>query len=142
MKHRIDLKTARMIYAYNCAEDKSLKKGKETAGNYKSYVRKMPALIMNNGLIAALAYARQKSKGDNDDNNKGDNAWSLLFDHIRGWMPQSPVAHMHNANTDDWLADLLEQDSKTILLISRELMALLVCMKRAVEIKIEDKVQN
>lgn len=134
MKHRVDLKTTRMTYAYECAEE-SLEKGQETAGNYKSYVRKMPALIMNNGLISALAFARQKGKGDGD--NQKDIAWGLLFSHFRDWIKKSPVAHVC-VFSDDLLADLLKQDSRNILLISRELMALLVWMKRAVEIKIED----
>jgi CRISPR-associated protein Cmr5 len=67
----------RAQFAFECAEEGSrLEKKKE----YRSYVRKIPALVRSNGLCATIAFAASK-KGDS-------RAWELIYEQMGRWLRQ------------------------------------------------------
>ncbi len=73
-------------YAFSCVEEVS---AKPYASLYRSYVKGFPAMILQNGLGNALAFALAKG-------NKGDarsKAWAHLLDHISAYVegPEDPV---------------------------------------------------
>ncbi|NJE10066.1 type III-B CRISPR module-associated protein Cmr5 [Thermococcus sp. MAR1] len=53
-------------------------KGKGFEDDYKSYVKRAPAMILTNGLIQTLAYYKSKSKGAD--------AYEELFNQINEWL--------------------------------------------------------
>lgn len=139
----------RAKYAYECVESiaseySHLKK------NYKSYVRKLPALIKANGLAGAIAFVF--SKKDNDK-SKSDYAYKLIYEQSQSWLmeksslgkllfkngyDQTVKNHVQpeaNQVQDDkrFIENIINLDIESYRLATTELLALYKWMARFAE---------
>lgn len=71
------IESGRAEFAYTCAEEGSKLEEKK---KYRSYVRKIPALVRSNGLGATVAFVASK-KGENQ-------AWALIYEQMGRWLRQ------------------------------------------------------
>ena len=89
--------------------------------DYKSYVKKIPMMILNNGLGATFAFIYSKKKEGN--------AYELIYNQIQEWL---------KANKDlvEWI---INQDSQEYRATTNEVLALFNWLKRFADGMIEDK---
>ena len=133
---RQSLEQKRARHAYDSA-----KTGKSTANEgkaYKSYVKKIPMLIRNNGLIAAFAFVKAKSGTERD---KKPYAYHLIYQQTETWLrsQDSPTGMYFNGKPEGQLIEnLIGLDShQEYRHVASEVMALFTWMKRAVDGLIE-----
>ena len=118
---------------------KKVSQAANTLGNdkkyYRSYVKKMPSLILNSGLVAAMAFAKkQKDEGK----SKG---YKLIYNSLFAWL-RPPHAGLLQTDKNDFLHALLDKNSHTVRLLTKESIALLGWLKRMAEAEIEEEADN
>jgi len=91
------------------------------ADDYKSYVKKIPMMILNNGLGATFAFIYSKKKEGN--------AYKLIYNQIQEWL---------KANKDlvEWI---INQESQEYRATTNEVLALFNWLKRFADGMIEKK---
>ena len=116
-----DLEKKRAIFAYKCVEkanqDNGIKK------EYKSYVKKIPMMILNNGLGATFAFIYSKKKEGN--------AYELIYQQTNEWLKKE--------NKQDLVQWIIEQESQEYRATTNEVLALFNWLKRFADGMIEDK---
>ncbi len=80
---------------------------------YRSYVKKMPMLIKNNGLASALAFAQSK---------KGE--WGSIYNQLEEWAKERGMVK------SSLMEEVLEMTTPEYIRLTEELMALLSWMRR------------
>ncbi|MDM7266977.1 MAG: type III-B CRISPR module-associated protein Cmr5 [Aquificaceae bacterium] len=114
------LNQERGLFALN--EVSKIKSDRGKAKKYKSYAKKLPALIATNGLIATLAFL--KSKSDAKD----------VYDSVVRWLKQQEYIE----SEENGLEELLKVDCHKLRLATMETLAFASWLKRIVEIEIEE----
>lgn len=105
--------------------------GEEWAGDYKSYVKSAPTLILTNGLAQTLAFYRSKKK----------KAYERLFEDIDLWMRNRYYIPGQNCdgkaveNALEWLINCAS--SMEVLEATQDVLDLLNWFKRFVDAMIE-----
>ncbi|MCP5517942.1 MAG: type III-B CRISPR module-associated protein Cmr5 [Verrucomicrobiales bacterium] len=122
-KHALD-------FARNVAEGRVNASGKEGG----DAMRKIPAMIMANGLLAAIAFAIEQKKdrqtGQMEPRSKGHCA---IFDAIAGHLAADPIGVTPGVTDARSLIDhLVEADSQTLKLATDEALAWLSYARRFV----------
>ncbi|BCV20508.1 type III-B CRISPR module-associated protein Cmr5 [Moorella sp. Hama-1] len=121
------LEQGRARYAYDCArQGKDLPASKE----YKSYVKKIPALIKMNGLGATLAFIAAKKK---DDPRKKEYAYKVIYDQLKPWLVEKGLVERHQ----DLVAAVVALDSLSYRMVTGEVLALFKWISRFAEGLIE-----
>jgi len=89
-------------------------------------MKKIPAAIMNNGLLAAAAFAL--------DPKHREKGWGTAFDHITLHLASSEIGLLdkNDATLEDLLMRLTESDSHTLKLATQEALAWLAYARRFV----------
>ena len=121
------LEQGRARYAYDCArQGQELPASKE----YKSYVKKIPALIKMNGLGATVAFIFAKKK---NDRHKKDYAYQVIYDQLKPWLvEQGLIGHGQE------LAEaVIALDSLSYRRVTGEVLALFKWISRFAEGLIE-----
>lgn len=144
------LERGRAEFAYDCAtEGKEIIAGTEIAGEYykddkyKSYVKKIPSMILSNGLgqtLAFIAAKRKKEKRDKDkvirpgDKNNPKNAYDLIYKQISDYIRNDVTARIEippdNSELVKWVISL---DSYNYRYVTEEILAFLNWLKRFAE---------
>lgn len=122
----------RMSIAYEFVESV---KNKEIEEKYASLVKKLPAMIVHNGLLATLAFLKAKS------NNGKENEHSLLLKHILEYLKKAN--HLKDSKYDNFI-QLVKTESFTTeryLHITREVLNFTVWLKRIAEGELKDDEQ-
>jgi len=90
--------------------------------NYKSYVRKIPMMVLTNGLGATFAFVYSKKKNGN--------AWELVYNQTKEWLkvPQN----------DELVKWIIDQDSQSYRAVTNEVLALFNWLKRFADGMIEE----
>lgn len=100
---------------------------KENAKEYNSWVKKVPVLILMNGLGQTLAFLKSKSNHEKE----------LLYDHLSAWlmtqMSWSPQAQQKN----DLLERLIHESSANYRRATIEALAFLNWLKRFADTLLE-----
>ncbi|MFY9125871.1 MAG: type III-B CRISPR module-associated protein Cmr5 [Defluviitoga tunisiensis] len=132
----------RAEFAYNEVKRVVTDEHKEVKKNYKSYSKKLMAMIRINGLALTFAFVfSKKSK---------ERAYSLLYEGIEAWLnsPDCPVNMLYiNAaknlkNEDEKLMKaILSLDSNSYKVITKEIMEFINWLRRFAEGMIEDEKQ-
>jgi CRISPR-associated protein Cmr5 len=121
------LEQGRALYAYDCArQGQELPAGKE----YKSYVKKIPALIKMNGLGATVAFIAAKKK---DDRNKKEYAYEVIYTQLQRWLVQKGLVERQQ----DLAAAVVALDSLSYRMVTGEVLALFKWVSRFAEGLIE-----
>ncbi len=92
---------------------------------YSSYVKKVPAQIVTNGLGNTLAFLKSKSSGEE--------AYRLLNNHITNWFKEI------RGENKDLLGWIISEDTSSIEVFreTKEILALLNWMKRFAEAELK-----
>jgi len=129
-----DLEKERAKFAYKCVEEIIKKypniKDKETnklvpskqQKEYKSYVKKIPMMILNNGLGSSFAFIYSKKQ-----KNK---AYELIYTQTNEWLKQD--------SNDDLVKWIIEQNSQEYRATTNEVLALFSWLKRFADGMIEE----
>jgi len=114
-----DIEKQRAIKAYEYVTKAN--ENEKIKGDYKSYVKKIPMMILNNGLGATFAFIYSKKKEGN--------AYELIYNQIQKWL---------KADKDlvEWI---IFQDSQEYRATTNEVLALFNWLKRFADGMIEDK---
>jgi len=94
---------------------------------YGSLARRVPMLVLTNGLGQTLAYLR--SKGKNDE----DNEHNLLFRQLSDWTMSQVVPDNKNDQNQNLLDWILHNNSIAYLQATNEALAYLTWLKRFAE---------
>ena len=122
----------RAISAYRYAEEAVEKLGGNKSNNsarYKSYVKKIPALIKTNGLGAAYAFIKPKKSKDNTD------AYALIYNQTGEWLRECYGDTF--ARDKDLVKCLISLPSVEYRTITVEVLALFNWLRRFAEGLIE-----
>lgn len=94
-------------------------------GNYRSYVERLPAQIVMNGLGQAVATVRARASGDSAEAR----AYALLHGHMQGWLCRNqPLAPYRGAG--DLIEAITTCDQDTYVRAHAEALAYLVWLKK------------
>lgn len=119
-----NLEQIRASSAWSAARSNAPFKGKEEGGNV---AKTLPPLIMNHGLLQALAYATEK-RGQ-DYRNQAENS---IFGFLAGHLSERGIVHnCHDA--DSLLATLAEANSSVLRLATAEALAWLTYARRFIQ---------
>ncbi|WP_457560911.1 type III-B CRISPR module-associated protein Cmr5 [Caminibacter sp.] len=95
--------------------------------DYKSYVRKIPMMILNHGLAPTFAFVYSKKKDGN--------AWELIYAQTTKWLKEEKEL----INSDELIEALINKKSQEYRMITNEVLALFEWLKRFAEGMIEDR---
>jgi len=111
-------------------EKQVLKEYKKLLENYRSYSRRIPTMILTNGLGQTLAFMKAKSE-------KG-NAYSFLYQQITNYLKSGKASRITMPPDKNELIEwVISCDSKEYKFITQELLAFLNWLRRFAEGMIE-----
>jgi CRISPR-associated protein Cmr5 len=119
------LEQQRATRAWECV-DEVTSKSQDFKKKYGSLARKVPTLILTNGLGQTLAFLKAKGKNDPADEH------TVLFRHLSRWV-LSQVAPSSPATNGDLLQWVLQNDSASYRRATVEALAFLTWLKRFAE---------
>jgi CRISPR-associated protein Cmr5 len=117
-----DLQRERAEFAFDCVETVKNQKKPDVANEYKSYVKKLPAMIQTNGLGATLAFMFSKKK-----------TYKIIYDQLDTWLKERRKLKKE----EELVRWIVEQDSSKYKLITNEVLALLLWLRRFADGMIE-----
>ena len=110
---------------------------------YKSYVKKTPMMILNNGLGATFAfiYSKQKKYDSKKQKKAGEkenpkNAYDLIYKQVDEWLQESYIKKPKN---DDLMKWIIDQESQEYRATTNEVLALFNWLKRFADGMIEEE---
>lgn len=95
---------------------------------YASWAKKLPVLVLTNGLGQTLAFLKSKSNGD----SRTAKAQGRLLETLNGWLLTPPTFKWEN-NNPDILQRIVESSSDTYRLATMEALAFLNWLRRFAE---------
>ena len=107
--------------------------------NYKSYVKKIPMMILNNGLGATLAFIYSKRKKENKQKIKAGeksnpkNAYDLIYIQIDKWLKKRNI----KKSDEELIKWIINQNSQEYRAVTNEVLALFNWLKRFADGMIE-----
>jgi len=126
------LEKGRAEFAYRCVEKaiEIFKDNSKKQKEYKSYARKIPTMILSNGLGQTLAFIKAKSE-------KG-NAYNLIYQQLTEYMKSDHTARIKMPQEKNDLVEwVISCNSSTYRYITQEILAFLNWLKRFAEGLIE-----
>jgi len=126
--------------AYECVKevkgkaneiDKMNKKGKEFASKYLSYARKLPSMIIYNGLLTTVAFAKTKAKKASIEGL----AWEKLLEHLKEFLRREGI----NRDNEDLIEFLSKREVQEYRFITKRVLDFSLWLKRIAEGEIEDE---
>jgi CRISPR-associated protein Cmr5 len=138
--------------AYECVKqvkdkaneiDKMNKKGKDFASRYLSYARKLPSMIIYNGLLTTVAFAKAKAKKaftrakveEGEKVNIEGLAWEKLLEHLKEFLRREGI----NQDNKDLIEFLSEREVQEYRFITKRVLDFSLWLKRIAEGEIEDE---
>jgi len=119
------LEQERAQQAWACVQEVT-NKPQEFKKKYGSLARKVPMLVLTNGLGQTLAFLKAKGKNDPADEH------TVLFRHLSSWV-LSQVTSSTTASNGDLLQWVLQNDSAAYRRATTEALAFLAWLKRFAE---------
>jgi CRISPR-associated protein Cmr5 len=126
------LEKGRAEFAYRCVEEaiETFKKDSKKQKEYKSYTRKIPTMILSNGLGQTLAFIKAKSKKEK--------AYDLIYQQLTEYMKSDHTARIKMPQEKNDLVEwVISCNSSTYRYITQEILAFLNWLKRFAEGLIE-----
>lgn len=126
------LEQGRAEFAYNF-----VKRANEELGNkakeYKSYSKKIPSMILTNGLGQTLAFVKAKS----------EKAYELLYEQMTEYLKSNSSVRIQMPSSEkDLVKWMISRNSSNYRYITQELIAFLSWLKRFAEGMIEGETKN
>jgi len=126
------LEKGRAEFAYRCVEKaiEIFKDNSKKQKEYKSYTRKIPTMILSNGLGQTLAFVKAKSE-------KG-NAYDLIYSQLTEYMKSAHTVRIQMPKEkNDFVEWVISCDSSKYRYITQEILAFLNWLRRFAEGLIE-----
>ncbi|ROL57223.1 type III-B CRISPR module-associated protein Cmr5 [Bacteroidetes/Chlorobi group bacterium Naka2016] len=125
------LENGRAEFAYKCAEEAIKRLNEKRKKEYRSYTRKIPMMVLSNGLGQTLVFIKAKS-------NDG-NVYELIYDQITRYFKESyaPSRVKMPSNENELIKWVISCDSTTYRYITQDLLAFLNWLRRFAEGMIE-----
>lgn len=123
----------RAKYAYDCVKNVKENEDKKVGSNYKSYSKRLMALIKTNGLAITLAFMKSSK---NKSNGEAGKAYNLLYRDIDNWLksPDCPVNALYNKYQEkDMIERVVSFDSYYYRIITKEVMEFINWVRRFAE---------
>jgi len=117
-----DLAKERSQFAYQKVEEASKQSFKK---DYKTYVKKIPMMVLTNGLGATFAFVYSK---------KNKEAYGLIYTQVDEWLKKD---YKQN-NNDELVKWIIDQDSQSYRAVTNEVLALFNWLKRFADGMIEE----
>lgn len=132
-KTNVNLEVA--SFAMNCVEGVIAQKNSNLNKNYKTLVKKMPAMIQKNGLIGTLVFILSKFK------NSKDSAHGEVLKNVMKWNNKNEkikdVVQMKNDNAVEYIESITNLNSQDYRLVTKEMINLFGWIKRFADGMIE-----
>lgn len=126
------LEKGRAEFAYKCVEDATKKSDDKKKKEYRSYVRKIPTMILTNGLGQTIAFVKAKSEDGN--------AYELLYKQLTDYLKSDSTTRINMPNNEnDLLNWIVSCNRHNYRYITQEILAFLNWLKRFAEGLIEDE---
>jgi CRISPR-associated protein Cmr5 len=132
---RQTLAQRRAAHALVCVKEHA-RKGKESYGNYVSYVEALPATIVMNGLGQACATLLSKAGPDKNDGklvNRKDPHF-LLYADLQAWLcggePAAPYPHTLDKGDDCLMQGICGGNQRKYVHAQAEALAYLIWLKK------------
>ncbi len=119
--------------AYECVKQvkneakKMDEKGKDFASRYLSYAKKLPSMIIYNGLLTTVAFAKAKAKKED--------AWEKLLEHLKEFLRREGI----NKDNEDLIEFLSKLEVQEYRFITKRVLDFSLWLKRIAEGEIEDE---
>jgi len=114
------LEKGRAEFAYKCAKKASEKEFKK---DYRSYVKKIPSMILSNGLGQTLAFIKSKAKNGN--------AYDFIYNQITDYMKSEHTTRIKMPDNENELVEwVIRMDSTTYRYITQEILAFFNWLRR------------
>lgn len=126
---------ARAKYAYECVKNVVKEENENVKENYKSYSKRLMAMIKINGLAATMAFIKASFT------RKKDKAYELLYKNIDNWLkyPDCPVSVIYNeCQEQDMVERIISFKSDSYRIITKEVMEFINWVRRFAEGMITD----
>ena len=135
--------------AYECVKQvkdeakKMDEKGKDFASRYLSYARKLPSMIIYNGLLTTVAFAKAKAKKastrakveEGEKVNIEGLAWEKLLEHLKEFLRREGI----NQDNKDLIEFLSKREVQEYRFITKRVLDFSLWLKRIAEGEIEDE---
>lgn len=155
------IENGRVEFAYKCAEEgKKIAQVSEIGGvfykdgKYKSYVKKIPTMIISNGLGQTLAFIHSKrckkierikengqeieiKPGERERNPK--NAYDLIENQLIRYFKNKAINIKMPQDKEDFCSWVISLDTKSYQVVTNEVLALFNWIKRFAEGMIEEE---
>ncbi|HOK34159.1 MAG TPA: type III-B CRISPR module-associated protein Cmr5 [Fervidobacterium sp.] len=123
------LEQGRAEFAYNCVKDALNKLDSRRQKEYKSYVKKIPQMILSNGLGSTLAFVLSKSE-------KG-NAYDLIYSQIEMYLRSQSASRIRLPDQIGLIQWIVSCNSTEYKYASREILSFFNWLRRFAEGLIE-----
>ncbi len=124
------LEKGRAEFAYKCAKNALEKLDTKRQKEYRSYTRRIPTMILTNGLGQALAFVKAKSESGN--------AYQLIYNQLTQYLKSDSTTRvMMPPQSNDLVEWVISCDSMMYRYIAEEVLAFLSWIKRFAEGMIE-----
>jgi CRISPR-associated protein Cmr5 len=135
--------------AYECVKQvkdeakKMNEKGRDFASRYLSYAKKLPSMIIYNGLLTTVAFAKAKAKKastrakveEGEKVNIEGLAWEKLLEHLKEFLRREGI----NQDNKDLIEFLSEREVQEYRFITKRVLEFSLWLKRVAEGEIEDE---
>jgi CRISPR-associated protein Cmr5 len=123
------LEKGRAEFAYKCVLEAKEKLGADSK-KYKSYAKKIPSMILSNGLGQTLAFIKSKR----------EKAYEFLYSQLTGYMKSENTVRIPMPKEEEDLTRwVISCNSSKYRYISQEILAFLGWLKRFAEGMIEEE---
>ena len=120
------IENGRAAYAFEQVDQFVRANKEETVKEYRSYLKKMPAMIQVNGFGQTMAFAYAK----------GGKAYTAIYQQISEWLKErhgSQLRKVDNSGQQELVQVLVNMDSSDYRVLSTETLSLLQWMSRFVD---------
>jgi CRISPR-associated protein Cmr5 len=106
-------------------------KNEDFASKYLAYAKKLPSMIIYNGLLTTVAFAKTKAKKASIEGK----AWKKLLEHIEEFLRNEGI----NLDGKDLIKFLSEREVQEYRFITKRVLDFSLWLKRIAEGEIEDE---
>jgi len=123
----LELERAEKAFEY---VKEAVEKLKNNEKNYRSHLKKLPMLIKNNGLAAAIAFVYSKSRNDE--------AWKEIYSQIEDWCKKGYARNILGNYNKELAYAISSLRSSHYRALTVEILSLLQWMRMYVEGMVEE----
>ena len=106
-------------------------KNEDFASKYLAYAKKLPSMIIYNGLLTTVAFAKTKAKKASIEGK----AWEKLLEHLKEFLRREGI----NQDNKDLIEFLSELEVQEYRFITKRVLDFSLWLKRIAEGEVEDE---